>query len=68
MTVEYCPTKEMWADVLTKPLQGELFRIMRSNLQGCAVKYVDEPNKREEQIVQKIEQKFAGVAAQKLVS
>lgn len=68
MTVEYCPTKEMWADVLTKPLQGELFRIMRSNLQGCAVKYIDEPNKRDEQIVQKIEQKFAGVAAQKLVS
>ena len=23
--IEYCPTKEMWADYFTKPLQGTLF-------------------------------------------
>ena len=26
--LRYCPTGEMWADVLTKPLQGQLFRDM----------------------------------------
>ena len=26
MEVDYCPTEEMWADVLTKPLQGKDFR------------------------------------------
>lgn len=66
MTVEYCPTKEMWADVLTKPLQGELFRIMRSNLQGCDVNYSDVPNETDAKAVQKVAQKFAGVAAKKL--
>ncbi len=24
-----CPTKEMWADIMTKPLQGTAFKIMR---------------------------------------
>jgi len=66
MTVEYCPTKEMWADVLTKPLQGELFRVMRSNLQGCDVKYHDVPNESDAKAVQKVAQKFAGVTTKKL--
>ena len=26
--LQYCPTGEMWVDVLTKPLQGQLFRDM----------------------------------------
>ena len=30
--LEYCPTDEMIADVLTKPLQGEAFRKLRSEL------------------------------------
>ena len=30
MTVRYCPTSEMIADHLTKPLQGHLFRKFRS--------------------------------------
>jgi hypothetical protein len=25
LTVEYCPTGDMWADVFTKPLQGAAF-------------------------------------------
>jgi hypothetical protein len=30
--IEYMPTASMLADVLTKPLQGELFRAMRKQL------------------------------------
>jgi hypothetical protein len=37
VSVEHCPTKEMWADVLTKPLQGYQFYLMRSKLMGCPV-------------------------------
>jgi hypothetical protein len=29
LTVEYCPTGDMWADVFTKPLQGAAFRKFR---------------------------------------
>ena len=34
MKIEYCPTKDMIADFLTKPLQGELFRIFRAVIMG----------------------------------
>jgi len=34
MKVEHCPTLEMVADILTKPLQGELFRKLRDLLLG----------------------------------
>ena len=34
ITVQYCPTLEMLADYLTKPLQGALFRKFRSVLLG----------------------------------
>ena len=46
LSVEYCPTEEMWADVLTKPLQGRAYRVMRSKLMNCPVDYVDECNKK----------------------
>ena len=36
-----CPTKEMWADVMTKPLQGMAFRVMRVELMNCALNYED---------------------------
>ncbi len=26
--LRYCPTGHMWADILTKPLQGQMFRDM----------------------------------------
>ena len=42
MKVTHCPTKEMWADVLTKPLQGRAFRLMRSKLMNCSVDYEDQ--------------------------
>ena len=34
VTVEYMPTDEMWADYMTKPLQGEKFRKFRSLILG----------------------------------
>ncbi len=37
--VKLCPTNEMWADVLTKPLQGQKFRDMRAFLQNCPKDY-----------------------------
>jgi hypothetical protein len=37
-----CPTGEMWAEVLTKPLQGVAFRTMRAKLMNCAIDYQDE--------------------------
>jgi hypothetical protein len=40
--VTHCPTEEMWADVLTKPLQGRSFRLMRSKLMNCSVDYEDQ--------------------------
>jgi len=36
-----CPTEEMWADVMTKPLQGMAFRKMRAELMNCPVNYKD---------------------------
>ena len=40
--LQYCPTGEMWADVLTKPLQGQLFRDMQAFLQNCSREYDDD--------------------------
>ena len=40
--VKFCPTDDMWADVLTKPLQGQEFRDMRAFLQNCHRDYNDD--------------------------
>ena len=32
----YCPTENMIADLMTKPLQGSLFRTMRDRVMGIA--------------------------------
>lgn len=40
--IEYCPTKEMWADVLNKPKQGSEFRRFRSILMNVPMAYDDE--------------------------
>ena len=34
LRVEYCPTKSMWADYLTKPLQGTLGKQMWRKIMG----------------------------------
>ena len=36
-----CPTGKMWADFLSKPQQGSLFKVMRSHIMGCDVEYID---------------------------
>ena len=46
-----CPTEEMWADIMTKPLQGTAFRVMRAELMNCDVNYEDPP---EEEMTQPI--------------
>ena len=39
--MEYCPTEEMWSDILTKPLQGRSYRIMKFKLVNMTELYVD---------------------------
>ena len=36
--VQYCPTKEMWADPMTKPLQGADFTRLTDLMLGHKVK------------------------------
>jgi hypothetical protein len=43
INLRYCPTEHMWADVLTKPLQGAQFRQMRSILMNCPIDYTEDP-------------------------
>ena len=42
-----CPTEEMWADIMTKLLQGTAFRLMRAKLMNCDVNYEDPPEEEE---------------------
>ena len=46
LEVKYAPTKQMWADANTKPLQGQLFREMRSKIMGCEIDYDDDVERR----------------------
>jgi hypothetical protein len=41
MIVMNCPTEGMWADILTKHLQGKAFRVMRSKLMNCEEDYFE---------------------------
>ncbi len=36
-----CPAEMMWADIMTKPLQGTAFCVMRVELMNCTVNYED---------------------------
>ena len=40
--LKYCPTESMWADVLTKLLQGQKFCDMCAFLQNCPRDYDDD--------------------------
>jgi hypothetical protein len=39
INLRYCPTDVMWANVLTKLLQGQKFGDMRAFLQNCSRDY-----------------------------
>ena len=42
MQILDCPAEQMWADVLTKPLQGIAFKRMRAQLMNCSVDYEED--------------------------
>ncbi len=42
INTKFCPTNQMWADILTKPLQGQKFRDMRAFFQNCTQDYEDD--------------------------
>ena len=42
INLQYCPTDVMWADVQTKPLQGQKYRDIRAFLQNCPRDYDDD--------------------------
>ena len=48
--VNDCPAEKMWADIMTKPLQGTAFRVMRAELMNCPVNYED-PKKDERTLI-----------------
>ena len=43
LDLQYCPTEQMWADVLSTPLQGAKFRLMCAFLMNCPVDYYKDP-------------------------
>ncbi len=44
-----CPAEGVWADILTKPLQGKVFRVMRSKLMNCDRDYFENEESGKEQ-------------------
>ena len=60
MLVEYLPTEEMWSEVLTKPLQVNSYRIMRSKLLNMPEIYVYKDYNETAKVI-----KAAGVSAKK---
>ena len=51
----------MWADVLTKSLQGTEFRKMRAQLMNCAMEYIDGedyPTKKLKTLIDQAYQKY----------
>ena len=62
IVIKDCPTEVMWADILTKPLQGKAFREMRAVLMNCPIDYIDELDVRSQQ---RGIAKSAGVASKK---
>ena len=42
VSIKYCPTEQMWSDILTKPLQRQQFRLMRAIIMNCQVNCEEE--------------------------
>ena len=43
LDLQYCPTEHMWADIITKPLQGPKFRSIRALSMNCPINYSEDP-------------------------
>jgi hypothetical protein len=41
ITIEHCPTEQMWTDINTKPKQGAVFRAFRGQVIGIPADYND---------------------------
>ena len=41
ITIEHCPTEQMWTDINTKPKQGLVFRAFRGHVMGIPADYKD---------------------------
>jgi hypothetical protein len=41
VTIEHCPTEQMWTDINTKPKQGAVFRAFRGHVMGIPADYND---------------------------
>jgi hypothetical protein len=52
--LHYCPTDMMWADVLTKPLQGQKFRDMRAFLQNCSRDHKDDAELQTDELARRL--------------
>jgi hypothetical protein len=39
LDLQYCPTEQMWVDILAKPLQSANFCLMRAFLMNCPIDY-----------------------------
>jgi hypothetical protein len=62
--LQYCPTGCMWADVLIKPLQGQIFRDMQAFLQNCSRDYDDDlERQQDEQAYQSAKEQVATVSS-----
>ncbi len=62
--LRYCPRGRMWVDVLTKPLQGQMFRDMQAFLQNCSRDYDDNlERQQDEQAYQLTKEQVATVSS-----
>ena len=41
ITIEHCPTEQMWTDINKKPKQGAVFRDFRGHVMGIPADYND---------------------------
>ena len=63
INLSYCPTDVMWANVLTKPLQGQKFRDMRAFLQNCPRDYADNIKLQTDQLARRLMNQLAKTIA-----
>jgi hypothetical protein len=63
INLQYCPTDTMWADVLSKPLQGQKFCDMHAFLQNCPRDYDDDLEQKNDAKTNPMKQQVGTVAS-----